>query len=67
MAVCRAGRTSGEAAKFARKARENERQSRKKNVFQVAPAPISSPFLCPRPPLVLSAPNQTRHATQAKD
>ena len=31
----------------------------------VAPAPISSRFLCPRPPLLLSAPNQNRHATQA--
>ena len=32
MAVfCRAGRTSGEAAKFAREARENERRSREKN------------------------------------
>ena len=29
-------------------------------------APISSRFLCPRPPLLLSAPNQNRHATQAK-
>ena len=27
--------------------------------------PISSRFLCPRPPLLLSAPNQNRHATQA--
>ena len=36
-------------------------------VFQVAPAPISSRFLCPRPPLLLSAPNQNRHATQAMD
>ena len=35
-------------------------------VFRVAPAPISSRFLCPRPPLLLSAPNQNRHATQAK-
>ena len=34
-------------------------------VFQVAPAPISSRFLCPRPPLLLSSPNQNRHATQA--
>ena len=34
-------------------------------VFQVAPAPFSSRFLCPRPPLLLSAPNQNRHATQA--
>ena len=34
-------------------------------VFQVAPAPISSRFLCPRRPLLLSAPNQNRHATQA--
>ena len=31
----------------------------------VAPAPISSRFLCPRPPFLLSAPNQNRHATQA--
>ena len=27
--------------------------------------PISSRFLCPHPPLLLSAPNQNRHATQA--
>ena len=33
--------------------------------FQVAPASISSRFLCPRPPLLLSAPNQNRHALQA--
>ena len=46
---CRAGRTSGEAARK----------------IKTAPAPISSRFLCPRPPLLLSAPNQNRHATQA--
>ena len=34
-------------------------------VFQVVSAPVSSQFLCPRPPLLLSAPNQNRHATQA--
>ena len=34
-------------------------------VFQVAPASISSWFLCPHPPLLLSAPNQNRHDTQA--
>ena len=51
--------------KFAREARENERRSREKNKNQVAPAPISSRFLCPRPPLSLSSPNQNRHATQA--
>ena len=51
--------------KFAREARENERRSREKNKNQVAPAPISSRFLCPRPPLLLSSPNQNRHATQA--
>ena len=33
-------------------------------VFQVAPAPISSRFLCPLPPLLLSAPKQNSHATQ---
>ena len=65
IAVCRAERTSGEGAKFPRKARENEQQSREKNKFQVVPAPISSRFLCPRPPLLLSAPNQNRHAKQA--
>ena len=58
---CRAGRRSGVAAKFAREARENERRSREK----VASAQISSQFLCPRPPILLSAPNQNRHATQA--
>ena len=41
----------------ARRARERARK--------VVPAPISSRFLCPRPPLLLSAPNQNRHATQA--
>ena len=51
----RGGYTSGEAAKFARKIK----------IFQVALAPISSRFLCPRPPLLLNAPNQNRHATQA--
>ena len=30
-----------------------------------ASAPIFSRFLCPRPTLLLSAPNQNRHATQA--
>ena len=53
---CRAGRRSGEAARKIKTACP---------VFQVAPAPISSRFLCPRPPLLLSLPNQNRHATQA--
>ena len=43
----------------------HEQRSREKNKNQVAPAPISSRFLCPRPPLLLSVPNQNRHATQA--
>ena len=34
-------------------------------VFEVASAPISSRFLYPRPPLLLSVPSQNRHATQA--
>ena len=51
---------SGEATKFMREVRKNERQS-----HEVAPAPISSWFLFPRPPLLLSVPNQNRHATQA--
>ena len=34
--------------------------------FPGASAPISSRFLYPRPPLLLSAPNQNRHATQAR-
>ena len=54
--------------------RAQERPSRKKSknrlpgfvaVFEVASAPISSRFLCPRPPLLLSAPSENRHATQA--
>ena len=39
--------------------------ARKMKTFQVAPAPISSRFLCPRLPLLFSAPNQNRHPTQA--
>ena len=50
---CRAGCTSSQAAKFAREACEIEW------------CPISLRFLCPRPPLLLSAPNQNCHATQA--
>ena len=42
------------------------RNSRAKCVFQVTPAPISLWFLCPRPPLLLTAPNQNRHDTQAR-
>ena len=44
-------------------AREPEGEAARK-IF-VAPAPISSRFLCPCPPIPLSAPNQNRHATQA--
>ena len=51
---------SGEATKFMREVRKNEWQS-----HEVAPAPISSWFLFPRPPLLLSVPNQNHHATQA--
>ena len=46
----RAGRTSGEAARK----------------IKIAPAPISSRFLSSGPPLLLSALNQNRHATQAR-
>ena len=49
----RAVRTSGEAARK----------------IKISPAPISSRFLCPRPPLLFSALNQNlqnRHATQAR-
>ena len=35
------------------------------SLFQVAPAPISLRLLYPRPHLLLGAPNQNRHATQA--
>ena len=45
-------------------ARERAAKPREKEKgFSVAPAPISSRFFCPRPPLLLS--NQNRHATQA--
>ena len=48
---CRAGRRSGVAAKFAREAREKN--------FQVAPAPISSRFLCPPRLYYLARPTKT--------
>ena len=76
---CRAGCTSGAAAgrEIRPEARENEREAREnerrrareraaKMREKVAPGPISSRFLCPRPPLLLSAPNQNRYATQAR-
>ena len=44
----------------AKRARTSGEAARK-----VAPAPVSSRFLCPRPPLLFSALNQNRHATQA--
>ena len=44
----------------AKRARTSGEAARK-----IASAPISSRFLCPRPPLLLSAPDQNRHATQA--
>ena len=48
--------------------RAHERRSRdKKKKKKVARAPISLRFLCPHQPLLLSAPNQNRHATQAKE
>ena len=50
---CRAGCTSSQAAKFAREA------------CKIEWCPISLRFLCPCPPLLLSAPNQNCHATQA--
>ena len=60
-------------AKTRAKACANERRIREKNithVFFVVPAPISSWFLGPRPPdrppILLSAPNQNRQATQAR-
>ena len=35
--------------------------------FKLLPPQSHSRFLCPRPPLLFSAPNQNRHATQAID
>ena len=61
MAVLSGALLSGEAANRARKdARTNGDATRK-----ITPAPIFSRFLCPRPPMLLRAPNQNRHATQA--
>ena len=50
IAVLSGSRLSGEAAR---------------KIKKVVPAPVSSRFLCPCPPLLLSAPNQNRHATKA--
>ena len=50
MAVLSGARLSGEAAR---------------KIIKVVPTLISSRFLCPRPPLSFSSPNQNRHATRA--
>ena len=55
---CPARRTSG----VARKTR-NPRAERAWRIVEAAP--ISFRFLCPSPPLLLCAPNQNHHATQA--
>ena len=53
-------RLSGEGKTRAKRARTSGEA-----VVQAVPAPISLQFLCPHPPLLFSAPNQNRHATQA--
>ena len=61
---CRAGRRRGVGSprnSRAKRARTSGEAARKIKTS----APISSRFLCRRPPLLLSAPNQNRHATQA--
>ena len=63
MAVSSGGILSGEAAK----ARANERRRLEKNKsVLVAPAPISSHFHRPRAPLLVCAPQQNCHASQAR-
>ena len=63
MAVTSGAILSGEAAK----ARANERRSCEKNKsLLVAPAPISSHFHRPRAPLLVCAPHQNFHASQAR-
>ena len=49
-----------------RRSREIRERSARRTSGKVASAPISSRFLYLSPPLLLSAPNQNRHATQAK-
>ena len=63
--VAKYGRFVEPGAREIRARSARERLARKiKTSFSVAPAPTSSRFFCPRPPLLLS--NQNRHATQAK-
>ena len=62
VAVCR---EHDWAANPQKRAWTESEAARKMKTFQVAPAPISSRFLCPRLPLLFSAPNQNRHPTQA--
>ena len=63
MAVSSGARLSGEAAKT----RSNERRTREKNnSLLVASAPISSHFHRPRAPLLVCAPQQNWHASQAR-
>ena len=56
MAVLSGARLSDKATKMAQSARQRAVKS---------PAPISSQFLYPHPPLLFRAPNQNHHATQA--
>ena len=62
MAVCR---EHDWAANPQKRAWTESEAARKMKTFQVVLAPISSRFLCPRPPLLFSAPNQNRHPTLA--
>ena len=59
------GRRSGVAAKFVRKARENERRSREKNKLLPPQSPRGFCALARLYYYWLSAPTQNRHATQA--
>ena len=65
MAVLSGELLSGEAAKTRAKGRANKRRRHEKNNSRPNLLAISLPSPAWPPPMLLSAPNQNRHATQA--
>ena len=66
MAVLSGTLLSGEAIKSRAKPSRTSGEASREIKISLLPPPISSRFLCPRPPFLLCAPNQNRNASQAR-
>ena len=66
MAVLSGALLSGEAIKSRAKPSRTSGEASREIKISLLPPPISSRFLCPRPPFLLCAPNQNRNASQAR-